>query len=392
MSTNLATIIGGPCLIQYDGSTFRSKGDVRLDLALETFDVVTDLYQAVDKRVSGQPVRVTFTPEGRFADLSVLFPYLGATLLGSFITPRYECGTVDATANTIAIAATTLPAATPVSFGTTETMPGGVTAATLYYLSANSAGVRTIHNNATDAGTGANPVNITSTGSGTLTFVIQKALVILGTDGTRVTLHNAALTRMPTLTLRSTETLWGEVEFEAFSKNGVPWTTANSIYTIDTATFSDSGFDPADILTQPYVGEWGSAPWNAFYTKEGFTVEPALELVAVDDDRSGVLTRQIAGLGVTARGQPHGPGLADLMSALTLQGGGATRGRSLAGSNLNITGTGVYVRLYSAALIGGPAQWSTRLNRLGELTWAANRTFSGGAPQPLLYVGSSAPA
>src|SRR4051812_3764940 len=100
MSTNIATLIGGPCLSGYDGSTFRSKGDVKVALSLETFDVSVDLYGPVDQRVSGQPMKITLTPEGRIADLAVLFPYFSAAI-GSFVTPRFECGAVVAAADTI---------------------------------------------------------------------------------------------------------------------------------------------------------------------------------------------------------------------------------------------------------------------------------------------------
>lgn len=390
MSTNLATIIGGPCLLSYDGAIFRSKGDVKLDPTFDTFAIENDLYGPVDLRVGDQPLKITFTPEGRFADLSVLFPYLTAPL-GSLITPVYTCGAVVAAANTIAVAATTLPAGTPVSFGTTGTMPGGVTAATLYYLSADAAGLRTLHTNATDAGTASNPVDITTAGAGTLRFVVQKALVILGNDGTRVTLHNVALTKMPTIAARRKETLWGEVEFEAFVKNGVARTTANSVLTEDTAAFSDTGFDPADIITQPYALTWGDAPWAGIYTKNGFSIEPTLNLAAVEDDASGILTRRLVSIAITAKAQPMGIDFAALRAKLNLDGAGAVLGRSLAGDDLDIVGTDVYMRLYAAALVGGPAQWKTDLERTGELTWQATRTFTGGAANPLFYIGDAAP-
>lgn len=391
MSTNLATIIGGPCLIQYDGATFRSKADVKLDPTIDTFAIENDLYGEVDVRVGNQPLKLTFTPEGRFADLSVLFPFLSASL-GSLVTPVYTCGTVSAVANTIAVAATALPAGTPASFGTTGTMPGGLTAATVYYLSANSSGARTIHTTQANAIAGTSPIDITSTGSGALSFVVQKALVILGADGTRVTLHNAAITKMPSINAKSTETLWGDVEFEAFVKNGADRTTANSVMTIDTASFADSGFAPADIITQPYQLTWGSSPWSGFYTKNGVTIDTSMTLAAVEDDASGILSRRITKLSFTAKAQPLGIGLSDLIAALNIDGSGAARGRSLAGSNLDIVGTGVYMRLYAAALTGGPAQWKTDQERVGELTWQSTRTFTSGVANPLFYIGASAPA
>lgn len=391
MSTNVATIIGGPCLIAYDGAFFRSKGDVSIDLSLDTFEIVTDLYGAVDKRVSGQPIKISFEPEGRFASLAVLFPYL-TVALGSLITPVRTCGAVVAADNTVAVADTTLPAGTPVSFGTTGTMPAGLTAATLYYLSTDAAGLRTVHTTLAAAIAGTGPVDITTVGTGTLKFVIQKTLVILGNDGERVTFHNAAISKMPDVNFKSLATLWGSVEFQSFPKNGVPWSTANSFYTIDTAAFEDTGFDPADIITQPYAFTWGGAPWASLYTKDGITVSTSLSLEPITDDASGVITQRIGSLGFSAKAQPMGPGLSDFLSALTLQGAGAVRGRSLAGANLNIVGTGVYARLYAAALTGGPANWSSKNDRMGELTWEATRSFTDGVANPLFYIGADAPA
>lgn len=388
--TNIAQIIGGPCLISYDGAVFRSKGDVTVNATLDTFEIVTDLYGAVDKRVSGQPITIGFEPEGRFADLAVLFPYLSAAL-GSLITPRWPCGAVVHGDDTIAVANTSLPAGTPVSFGTTGAMPTGITAATLYYLGANAGGLRKVYPTAADAIADTNVINLTDNGSGNLAFVVQKALVILGNDGERFTFHNAAVSKMPQVNLKSTATLWGGVEFEAFSKNGIPWSTAASYYTIDAAAFADSGFDPADIITQPYALTWGSGVWAGAYTKDGLVIEPSLSLEPVEDDASGVITRRISALGFTCKAKPMGPGLADFLSALTLQGAGATRGRSMAGADLNIAGTDVYVRLYAAALQGGSALWSAKQDRIGELTWAATRTFTAGVANPLFYIGAAAP-
>ena len=109
----------------------------------------------------------------------------------------------------------------------------------------------------------------------------------------------------------------------------------------------------------------------------------------MEDDASGVLTRRISSLTATAKAQPMGPDLAALMTALLLQGAGATRGRSLAGTDLDLAGTGVFVRLYDAALTGGPAQWATKADRIGELTWQATR--KGGAADPLFLLATASP-
>ena len=388
MPTNIATLVSGPCLIQFRGSTFRSKADVKLDLSLETFDVSNDLYQLVDKRVSGQPVKISFTPEGRVADLAVLFPY-GSARLGSFITPVTVCGTVTPATDAIVCANTALPVGTPVSFGTTGTMPAGLTAATVYYLGVDTAGSRFIYATSAAAIAAGTKIDMTTAGTGTLSFVEQWPLVILGNDGTRITFPNAAITKMPTISFKSLETLFGEVEFQAFPKNGVAWSTANSLFTLDTATFTDTGFAVTDIVTQAYTLTWGSAPWAGVYTKNGITMDFSLGLDPVEDDASGVLTRRITSLAVTAKGQPMGPDLSSLLTALKLQDTGSLRGRSLSGVNLDIAGTGFYARLSTAALLGGGASWVTKGDRIGELTWAATRHFTAGVADPLFIVSTT---
>lgn len=389
MPTNVALIVGGPCKVTYKSATFRAKAGVKLEFAIESFDVPTDLYGLVDKRVKDQPVKVSFVPEGRWEDLPVLFPYATAEL-GSLITPVHLCGTIDPAANTIAVTDTALLAGAPVSFGAETTMPAGLTAITTYYLSANAAGLRTVHATQAAAIAGTGAIDITSAGTGDISFVEQWPLIIHGRDGKRITLHNAAITKMPGLSLKSTETMYRDCEFECFPKNGVAWETENSIFTIDSAAFSDTTFDRSKILTQACTLTWGDAPWSGLSTKEGISIDFGLGLEAVEDDASGIVTRRITSLTATAKAEPTGRSLAQLAAALQIQGTGATRGRSLSGDDLDFAGTGVFVRLYTAALLGGIANWETKSNRVGELTWQATR--QGGTATPLFYLGTAAPA
>ncbi len=388
MPTNVALIVGGPCKVTHKFATFRAKAGVKLEFAIESFDVPTDLYGLVDKRVKDQPVKVSFIPEGRWEDLPVLYPYASAEL-GSLITPVHLCGAIDTAANTIAVADTALLAGAPVSFGAETAMPGGITAITPHYLSANAAGLRTVHATQAAALAGTGAIDITSAGTGDISFVEQWPLVIHGRDGKRITLHNAAITKMPALRLQSTETLYGDMEFECFPKNGVSWETDNSIYTIDSAPFSDTTFDRTKILTQDYTLTWGAAPWAGLTTKSGIAIDFGLGLEAVEDDASGIITRRITSLTATAKAEPTGRSLAQLAAALKVQGTGATRGRSLTGDNLDLAGNGVFIRLYTAALLGGLANWETKSNRVGELTWQATR--QGGTATPLFLLDTEAP-
>ncbi len=389
---NVANIIGGPCLVFYKDSIFRSKADVTMAPNLSDFEIEIDSLGVVDTRAGNQELKLTFIPEGRFADLDVLFPHLSANY-GSLVTPVWPCGAVDFGNDKIAVANTALPAGTPISFGTTGAMPAGLTSPTLYYLGANAGGFRKIHLSAAAAEAGTGAIDITDAGTGSLKFVEQHQLIIIGNDGRRVTFHNAAVTKMPEITGEKQTPLWGQVEFECFVKNGVDRTDANSVLTEDTAAFSDEGFDPADIITQPYTMDWGEdAPWVEMSTKAGIKITPTLELSPVDNQAAGILSRRILKIGVTLTAQPIGIDFASLRAKLNLDGSGSKLGRSLAGDDLNIQGTGVYVRVYAAALTGGPAQWKRDDERVGELTWKGNRTFTGGVPNPMLYIGAEAPA
>lgn len=78
------SIIRGPAVVQFDSTSFFSKGDIELDLGLETMDIETSAHGKVDERVTERVSKVRFTPAGEFENLSVLWPY-GATVIGTSI-------------------------------------------------------------------------------------------------------------------------------------------------------------------------------------------------------------------------------------------------------------------------------------------------------------------
>lgn len=83
------TIITGPALVTYKGSTFWSKGDVVLKPNYGRFDVNTARFGKVDTRFSDKQIDVSFEPDGRFtaALAAVLWPYaatdIGASIYGT---------------------------------------------------------------------------------------------------------------------------------------------------------------------------------------------------------------------------------------------------------------------------------------------------------------------
>jgi len=86
MQLNRTTILAGPALVQYAGSSFWSKGDITLTPTIKTFDIATAAFGKVDKRRSNFTLDISFEPSGAFTGTlaSVLWPY-AATPIGSSI-------------------------------------------------------------------------------------------------------------------------------------------------------------------------------------------------------------------------------------------------------------------------------------------------------------------
>lgn len=390
---SVAQLIGGPCLMTYRGATFRSKGDVTLDLALETFPIDTSILGQVDERTREHPVKLHFVPDGEWSNLTVLWPY-ALTYFGDYITPQRTV--ISIANNQIYSPSNNLIAGDAViaqAYG--GTIVSGLTAGVLYYVHPVSADAFTIHLTYLAAIAGSSPITI-SIGTGTTRLVVNNPLTIQTQAGQLITFLNAAVVQMPEIIGSAVNTAVGEVTFEAFLADGQDWSGTNSLYTQAATPWpGDPSFNPANILTGEISSVWGAlAPWNPFSTKNGWRVSFAMTLTPVEVDSVGIVTRRLSNLIVTARAIPLGIQEADLQSALYLQSTNAGRGRSLAqyGNNLNLSAVAgnLGIKLYNAAMKGGPELFSNKLDRVGEITWVATRTYNAGVPQPLFYVGAQA--
>ena len=308
MAVSRSSILRGPAVVIFGGSTFYTKDDIQLDLSLGTFDVPTSMFGKVDERVSSRATKVRFTPAGEWEALSVLWPY-GASNIGD-------------------------------SVFTSSDVP----------------------------------------------------LVIQTRDGKRLTLSAAAVTSMPDIVLSAGQTLVGPVEITGIGTDATEWTTDNSIITVASQAFSDTGFSSSAIKTQPYTAAWGgSSPWSSFQSMDGFRVSFDLGLSEIVTDSDGLVDMTVRDLAVRCRCRPMGITEAQLVTALKLQGTGNSRGRSLnSGSNsLVITGTGVSVTLTGAALKVGGMEFGTTTPRIGEVEFVATRTFSTGVANALFTLAAS---
>lgn len=384
-------IIGGPALITYRGATFRSKGDITLSEALETFAIETSILGQVDERVREHPIRVTFIPDGEWSNLGVLYPYV-YTAFGDLITPVRTLGNI--VSNVCNIPSHNLMSGDAVyvdNYGGSITT--GLTVGVLYYVHSVSSDAVEFMLDYADAVAGTNPISI-SNGTGTSKLVVNNPLVIQSQDGIQYTFFNVAVTKMPNIIASTVQTLTKEVTFEAFLVSGLDWSATNSLYSIVSNPWpGDSTFAASNILTGEVTASWGvTYPWDPFNTKTGFEINFAETFTALEVDSVGVISRRLSNLVVTASATPVGVAISDVNAALYLQGTNAGRGRSLGtyGNNLLINASGVGIKLFNAALRGGPGIFSNKLDRVGALTWVATRTLTGGVPNPLFYVSTVA--
>lgn len=78
------TIIAGPAIIQHNGQTYYTEGDITLNLNRETFNVVTALAGTIDERLVSQLVEIRFKPVGALDVVAKYLPY-AATQIGSLL-------------------------------------------------------------------------------------------------------------------------------------------------------------------------------------------------------------------------------------------------------------------------------------------------------------------
>jgi len=218
-------------------------------------------------------------------------------------------------------------------------------------------------------------------------------LVIHTVAGQQVTVHNAALTTMPSINLGVGATIQGDIEFTGLLVNNADPSDANSYYTSAAVAYDgDTGFSTADIPTLAYGSAWGAvSPWNSFNTEEGWVIDFDLSLRGETVDGLGTVDMTLQEIQVTATSIPVGPTVEDMLAK---QGINATAlGSSLQAQSddLIISGTGVHVEVRNAALVENDIGYGIDRKTIGSADWIATRTVTLGVADPLFYIGTAAP-
>ena len=399
MGTNLAQLLAsGPATVTYGGSSLLFKDGLNFGAELDLYDIDVANYGTVAQGVDNGNLTLGGTPAGVWGDHAALYRCLRQRP-GDFVIPIQPIWLADADTDLLTVPGHVLSTRDTVyvsGYGA-YTLPGGTAANTLYYvhLDAGDPEKLSLHTTAVDAATGANKVDLTSTGEGELALVQETPLIIHSSRHIKVTLHNVGIVQPPSIEPGPKKTTFAEVKFEAFRRHGKAWADANSLYTIERAQYVEPTYDPATLQPKIFWAAWGTAaPWSSLSFNAGFKFAAGLQLSGNDFDDLGICNRQIDKIAPTVAFVPYGISEKDILAVLPLQGANTGRGTltSTAAKRLTISATGAYIDLPAAALTKPDMRYNRKDPRSGELQFSAVQSFTAGVPNVLASISNTAPA
>lgn len=206
--------------------------------------------------------------------------------------------------------------------------------------------------------------------------------VVHGMSGTRVTLVNCCVRKMPEIYLSPIKTAFGSVELAAALGLAKGPTDDAALYTVEQAAYDAGAPDPTGITGVAYAGTFGAL--SIPDTADGWTITPEVTLNPVSTDTLGTIDWTVASVGCTAKCTPLGLTEEQILAALPAT---RARGSLIGGDDLVVTGEGgLKVTLHGASLVTGPLQWGNTTLRAGEIGFTAHRSFAGGVPGPVFEV------
>lgn len=213
----------------------------------------------------------------------------------------------------------------------------------------------------------------------------DKPLVIVALDQT-YTIHNAAITKLPSLRCTANNTQLGSVQFTGLVKNSANPNALTSYYTAGAGAAIGTVFDPALIIAAPYTATLGA---SSFSSSDGFEISFDLALTPIVVDGIGTVSMALGNIGATVSCTPIGVATGffdtyfDAMDA----------GEELPSATLDISTTvvgGLNFDASAVQVISIDRMFSPTENRLGKLTLAAKRTFTTGVPNALFTIAAVA--
>jgi len=233
------------------------------------------------------------------------------------------------------------------------------------------------------------------------------SLQIIPKTGYTYTFYGAVVTKQPSMMLSAVKTIVGSITFTAIGKEGILWSTANSLYTEASTSFGSYAFNPASIRTTPYVGGWGatasySVPtWTltgtnalAIYdTKDGWSLNFNVATTPVEADEYGIVDFTVGDNVATATCSPLTISETNLTTILNMQSTGADRGQSLLSGFLlsivpsNGTPSGsANVTLGNCSILQIGYDYGLQANRVPQIQFTTLRYLTTNVLQPAYAI------
>jgi hypothetical protein len=210
----------------------------------------------------------------------------------------------------------------------------------------------------------------------------DKPLVITALDKT-YTIKNAAITQIPSIRATANNTAFGSVQFTGLLSIGGDPADVTDYMALSTGGAIGTAFDPSKIITAPYTATLAGS--LAFMSEAGFEIAFDLGLSPITVDGIGTVDMALQSLGATITCIPTGVAVDAFQTYFdTLDAG-----EDLASVSLDIataTVGGLNFDCAAVQILDLASRFSPSENRLGQLTMAAKRTFTTGAPNALFTV------
>lgn len=393
----------GPAMVSFNGGFFFSKDDITVDLSKDTKPIPSSAFGPLTEINQGIKASAKFTPVGEFEHLGVLWPYastpVGKSIFGDADVPLL-IQPLDTTQKQTRFKAAALSKMPDLNFTATDTLLGDVE---FQMVGANNTAVDDANrlflqeNNTLDLDT------LPYDPDALIIQAYQNSWLSAGTwhpayngdDTTAAIAFDAAAaavqTALRTITALSAATVTGDY-LNGFTVADAGGLTPN-LFTAILAGMPGGMALRADAIDANTV-QLRLFPWANFVGREGVKVAFSLTLTEDTSDAIGHYDTIFSGLSVTASATPQGVDDLAALLAADVQGANAVRGKKLQSAhNLDISGEGVFFRLYGSGLKKSGLVYSSSKQRVPEMQWVASRTIGlGGALNPLFFIGTEEPA
>lgn len=211
----------------------------------------------------------------------------------------------------------------------------------------------------------------------------NKPLVIVTADET-LTILNAAVTQMPSLSLSTGKAVFGQVQF-----TGIVSRTAlvadlgenASYFTTGAGATIGTDFDPTKIITTKYVATYDdSTDQKTFDTEEGFEITFEAEMAEVKVDGYGIVDIRVNNVGASTTFLPlyHGDDQPDWLS---YHNNTAGLGSPQTTETLTIVSTstgGIDFAIPFAIVSDVQMRYGSQVNKAGQVTITSGRKVAAG--------------